>query len=219
MHKKRGLFLKGCMQEASQTSSKKKTHYAHRWGASEFAHTATLENTIGGAGSARYRKAAIHWRDRLLTEAVAHLEGWLAMESAPAQPPAQVCLSGAASVCAFEECSAVEACAPAQAPAQLCLSGVYISVCVCGLSVCITSCAPHGCGLAVHIWSREELHTNTPTLTPAPQVHCINVVVPTYRLGIEGLTQITRLKVRRSCSNFEARSTAGFAYLLQERDI
>lgn len=49
-----------------------------RWGASEFSSTATLENTIGGAGTARYSKHNIHWRGDVLTRALVTLADYLA---------------------------------------------------------------------------------------------------------------------------------------------
>lgn len=49
-----------------------------RWGASIFAPTATLCNTIGGAGTARYEKhSARDWRDQLLTDSIAQLSRYL----------------------------------------------------------------------------------------------------------------------------------------------
>ena len=51
--------------------------FGRRWGASEFASTAGLDNTVGGSGAARYQKQTTHWRDEVLTRAVAGLEEWL----------------------------------------------------------------------------------------------------------------------------------------------
>jgi hypothetical protein len=44
-----------------------------RVGASEFAHTATLDNTIGGAGNSRYIKETFNWHGRILTSAIEKL--------------------------------------------------------------------------------------------------------------------------------------------------
>ncbi|CAE8681191.1 unnamed protein product [Polarella glacialis] len=50
-----------------------------RWGASEFAVTAALCNTVGGADDARYSKCGtgLPWRDSLLTTAIETLSAWL----------------------------------------------------------------------------------------------------------------------------------------------
>ncbi|KAI8466967.1 MAG: hypothetical protein J3K34DRAFT_524121 [Monoraphidium minutum] len=53
-----------------------------RWGASVFAPTAALVNTVGGGGGARYQKHGAHWRDGLLSAAI---EG-LAASLDPATP-------------------------------------------------------------------------------------------------------------------------------------
>lgn len=50
-----------------------------RWGASQFAESAELRNTVGGASAARYKKqdTSVPWRDEPLTEAINTLTAWL----------------------------------------------------------------------------------------------------------------------------------------------
>ena len=48
-----------------------------RYGASQFADTASLCNGIGGADEARYDKHAIHWKDKLLTTSINRLRSYL----------------------------------------------------------------------------------------------------------------------------------------------
>mmetsp|Transcript_7212 Transcript_7212/g.10150 ORF Transcript_7212/g.10150 Transcript_7212/m.10150 type:complete len:1017 (-) Transcript_7212:189-3239(-) len=49
-----------------------------RWGASMFAKTSKLRNTIGGADASRYRKiSSFCWRDTILSKAIQKLSMWL----------------------------------------------------------------------------------------------------------------------------------------------
>lgn len=48
-----------------------------RFGASEFAYTATLNNTIGGKTDARYSKHNFNWQSNILTNAVAKIVSYL----------------------------------------------------------------------------------------------------------------------------------------------
>lgn len=59
-----------------------------RLGASEFAHSATLDNTIGGAGNARYVKQNFNWHGKILTAAVEKLFDYLRVNCAGGFTPA-----------------------------------------------------------------------------------------------------------------------------------
>jgi hypothetical protein len=53
-----------------------------RWGASEFADTAQLKNTVGGKDCARYLKHNVcEWRDTVLSKALSEMDQWLASNS------------------------------------------------------------------------------------------------------------------------------------------
>ena len=50
-----------------------------RLGASEFAYKASLENTIGGSGKARYGKKSLNWHGKVLTSAIEQLFDFLVL--------------------------------------------------------------------------------------------------------------------------------------------
>lgn len=52
-------------------------HAHRRWGASQFAPSAALANTIGGESEARYEKHGAHWRAALLSGAIERLAAHL----------------------------------------------------------------------------------------------------------------------------------------------
>jgi hypothetical protein len=52
-----------------------------RWGASRFAPTATVCNTVGGAHEARYEKEGSVWCDEVLSQSITTVERWLSCHS------------------------------------------------------------------------------------------------------------------------------------------
>eukprot|EP00955_Chlamydomonas_euryale_P085736 364152-Chlamydomonas_euryale.AAC.9 len=49
----------------------------HRWGASQFAATASLTNLLGGRKNARYLKKPVYWQGYLLDNGIAVFDAWL----------------------------------------------------------------------------------------------------------------------------------------------
>jgi glycosyltransferase involved in cell wall biosynthesis len=56
-----------------------------RWGASSFTPTATLTNTIGGAGTARYEKEGVRWCQQTLSKSIERVTTYLT------RPPTHAC--------------------------------------------------------------------------------------------------------------------------------